>query len=66
MKLVSSLMDSVSVLISSVVSKFGVSGGFRSALGSSDALTPGPHVSMLVATNSCLKSGWAMPDQSVI
>ena len=65
-KLVGSLMDSVNVFISLVVSEFGVSGGFRSALGSSDVSTPGPHVSMSVAMNSCLKSEWAMPDRRVI
>ena len=61
-KLVNSLMDLVNVFISSEVSEFGVSGGFGLNLGSSEVSISGPHVSMSVATNSCLKSSFAMPN----
>ena len=66
MKLVSSLIDSVNVFMSSEVSEFGVSGAVDTGLGSSDVSISGPHVSMSVAINSCLKSSWAIPILRVI
>ena len=60
-KLVDSLINLVNVFIGSEVSEFGVSRGFDSNLGSLEVSISGPHASMLVATNSCLKSSWVMP-----
>ena len=65
-KLVGSLIDSANAFMSSEVSEFGVSGAVDAGLGSLDASISGPHVSMSVAMNSCLKSSWAIPNRKVI
>ena len=64
--LVVSLMDFVKVLISLEVSEFGVSECLSSGPGLLEVSILGPHVSKLVAMNSCLKSGCAIQMQSVM